>query len=125
MRYLLVAGTTTLLYIGLVAAFLALARAQGWHYMVAILAAQAVIIAVAFPAYRTFIFGPGASAARDFARFLTVWSSGAIAGVVATPLLVEITGLAPLVAQVIAIVVVAVGSYAGHALFSFRGPPSP
>lgn len=115
-RYLMVAGTTTLGYLGLVAAGLGL----GWHYMVAILIAQALTIALAFPAYRTLVFRSQGSLGGDFVRFLSVWSTGAIAGIVATPALVEILGWHPFVSQIVAIVVVAVGSYLGHRFFSFR-----
>lgn len=115
-RYLLVAGTTSLIYLGLVAGGLAL----GWHYMIAIAVAQAITIAGAFPAYRTLVFASRGSWRTDLVRFLSVWSSGMVAGFVATPLLVEIFGMAPLLAQVVAIVVVAVGSYLGHRYFSFR-----
>lgn len=110
------AGTTALGYLALVAGGLAL----GWHYMVAILVAQAITISLAFPAYRTFVFESQGSLGGDFARFLSVWSTGAIAGIVATPALVELLGWHPFVSQVLAILVVAVGSYLGHRFFSFR-----
>lgn len=115
-RYLLVAGTTSAGYLLLVS----LGLLAGWHYMIAILAAQVVTIAAAFPAYRTLVFESQGTVKRDFVRFLSVWSSGAIAGVVATPFLVEVFGMKPLVAQVLAIVVIAVASYLGHRFFSFR-----
>ncbi len=115
-RYLLVAGTTSAGYLLLVSAGLL----AGWHYMVAILAAQVVTIACAFPAYRNLVFESQGSVKGDFVRFLSVWSSGAVAGVVATPFLVEVFGMNPLVAQVLAIVVIAVASYLGHRFFSFR-----
>lgn len=115
-RYLIVAGTTSLAYIGLVAAGLTLHL----HYMVAILIAQAITIACAFPAYRTLVFESRGRVWADFVRFLSVWASGAIAGVVGTPFLVEVFGMAPLIAQVLAIIVVAVASYLGHRFFSFR-----
>ena len=51
-RYLLVAGTTSAGYLLLVSAGLL----AGWHYMVAILVAQVVTIACAFPAYRNLVF---------------------------------------------------------------------
>lgn len=114
-RYVVVAGCTSLFYLALVAAGLSLR----WHYMLAILAAQAVTIACAFPAYRSLVFESGGRPLADFVRFLSVWSTGAVAGVVATPLLVELVGMDPLIAQVVAIVVVAVGSYLGHRFFSF------
>ena len=116
-RYLVVAGTTSLAYIGLVAVGL---KVLGWHYMAAILVAQVVTIACAFPAYRSLVFESQGRIWGDFVRFLSVWASGAVAGVVATPFLVEVFRMDPLVAQVLAIVVVAVASYLGHRFFSFR-----
>lgn len=91
--------------------------------MVAILIAQVITIAGAFPAYRSLVFESRGDVAGDFFRFLSVWSSGAIAGVVATPFLVEVFGMHPFVAQVLAIVVIAVASYLGHRWFSFRQRP--
>jgi putative flippase GtrA len=115
-RYLLVAGTTTLLYLGLLAALLA----TGLPYMVAILIAQAVIISVAFPTYRRLIFRSTRPWRQDLPRFVGVWGGGFVAGLVATPLLVELAGIPPLPAQVLAVVVVAVLSYLGHRYISFR-----
>ena len=115
-RYLVVAGTTSLGYLLLVASGLAL----GWHYMVAILCAQVITIACAFPAYRTLVFESRGGLGGDFVRFLSVWSSGAVAGVVATPFLGEVFAMHPLVAQVLAIALIAVASYLGHRFFSFR-----
>jgi hypothetical protein len=115
-RYLVVAGCTSLGYLALVTVGLAL----GWFYMVAILVAQVITIACAFPAYRSLVFESRGPVWGDFVRFLSVWSTGAIAGVVATPFLVEVFGMHPLVAQVLAIIVIAVASYLGHRFFSFR-----
>lgn len=115
-RYLVVAGCTSLGYLALVTVGLAL----GWFYMVAILVAQVITIACAFPAYRSLVFESRGPIWGDFVRFLSVWSTGAIAGIVATPFLVEVFGMHPLVAQVLAIIVIAVASYLGHRFFSFR-----
>jgi len=120
-RYLLVAGTTALFYIGLVA----LGLWFGWYYLVAILVAQVITIFSAFPFYRSFVFESQGRLVTDFIRFLSVWVTGAIAGIVVTPLLVELLHWHPLVSQVVAIVVVSVGSFLGHRLFSFRSRPAP
>lgn len=120
-RYLLVAGTTSVFYLALVAGGLALSL----HYLVAILIAQSITIVSAFPFYRTFVFESRSSVWLDFVRFLTVWLSGMVAGLVATPLLVELLGWHPLLAQIVAIVVVSVLSYLSHRYFSFRAARSP
>lgn len=115
-RYLVVAGSTTLCYLAVLAGLLA----TGLQYMIAILAAQAIIISVAFPTYRRLIFRSSGRWQHDLPRFVGVWSGGFFAGIVATPALVELAGLAPLVAQVIAVGAVAVLSYLGHKFVSFR-----
>ena len=116
MRYVVTASAATVLYLGL----LKLALASGLHYMVSILVAQALTIPVAFVAYRTVVFGPGASMRRDFRRFLSVWSGGAVAGLVGTPLLVELAGADPWFAQLLTVAVVALGSFVLHLTYSFR-----
>jgi len=115
LRYVVVAGTVALLYVGLMAAGVEC----GLHYMFAVLVAQGTTIMVAFPVYRVIVFRSGGDVRHDFARFLTVWSSGAIAGFVATPFLVEVLGMDPVGAQILAIVVVSVLSFLAHRYFSF------
>jgi putative flippase GtrA len=115
-RYLLVAGTTSLFYLGLIAGGLAL----GIQYFIAILCAQFITVFSAFPAYRAWVFKSRTTVRHDFVRFLGVWSTGAIAGLVATPIMVELLHLNALVAQVIAIAVLSVFSFLGHRYISFR-----
>lgn len=116
-RYLVVAGCTALGYLGLVA----LGLAAGVHYFVAILIAQAITIAIAFPFYRRFVFESTTGIWGDFLRFLLVWSAGAVSGLVLTPLLVELLDWHPLFAQTFAIVVVSIGSFLAHRVFTFGG----
>ena len=91
----------------------------GLYYLVAILVAQVIAIAVAFPLYRTFVFSSTGSIRSDAIRFLGVWSGGAIAGLIATPILVELFGVQPFWAQAASILVISVGSFLAHRLFTF------
>jgi putative flippase GtrA len=115
-RYLVVAGGVSLGYLGLVA----LALATGLPYMLAIVVAQIVTIACAFPTYRTLAFRSRGPWLPEFGRFLSVWSVSLVVVFVATPLLVELAGTPPLLAQVVLVVVIPVGSFLGHRYFSFR-----
>jgi putative flippase GtrA len=115
-KYLVTAGASTITYLAVLRLFLGLEL----PYMVAIVAAQAVIIPTAFLAYRSLVFGPGSTIRADFARFLSVWIGGAVVGLVTTPLLVELAGLDPWLAQFLTIAVVSVASFVGHQRFSFR-----
>lgn len=116
MKYVVTAGASTITYLALLKLFLALEL----PYMVAIVAAQTVIIPSAFLAYRSLVFGPGSTIGVDFARFLSVWIGGAVAGLVTTPLLVELARMDPWLAQFLTIAVVSIGSFVGHLRYSFR-----
>lgn len=118
-RYLLVAGTTTLVYLALVGVLLLTTL----PYMVAILLTHAVMIPSAFPVYRSLIFRSTGRWQRDLPRFAGVWSGGFVGGIVLTPLLVEIVGMHPFAAQVVAVAVMAVASYLGHRFVTFRRHP--
>lgn len=98
---------------------------SGLHYFVAILTAQVIAIAVAFPLYRAFVFSSTGPIRSDFLRFIGVWSGGAVAGIVATPILVEVFGVHPFWAQVSAILVISVASFLAHRIFTFRRPRGP
>ncbi|MGW5240245.1 GtrA family protein [Monashia sp. NPDC004114] len=115
-RYVVVAGATTLGYLGVLKLFLT----TDLPYMVSILCAQAVVIPVAFVAYRSLVFGPGSTVFVDFTRFVGVWAGGAILGAVATPILVELVRMDPWIAQLLAILVVAGISFLSHLRLSFR-----
>jgi hypothetical protein len=115
-RYGGIAGSVALGYLALYALLVQL----GTWYLFAIMVAQVVAIVIAFPLYRSLVFGPGASLFRDFSRFMAIWSSGAVAGFIGTPALVESGLLPPLPAHVIAVAVVGALSFTGHRLISFR-----
>jgi len=114
-RYGICAGSVALLYVFVYWVGLRL----GLHYFVAILVAQVIAISVAFPLYRAFVFASTGSLRSDLIRFLGVWTGGALAGLVATPILVELFRVDPFWAQVFAIVVVSVGSFLAHRFFTF------
>ena len=115
-RYLLVAGTTAACYLVIMAALLA----ADVPYMIAILIDQTIIFSVAFPVYRKLIFRSTGRWQTDLLRFAGVWSGGFVAGIVATPALVELGGQPPLLAQILAVAGVAVLTYLGHRFLSFR-----
>jgi putative flippase GtrA len=115
-RYLLVAGSVALAYLGLVALCLSFLL----PYMLAIAIAQVITISFAFPLYRKLIFRATEPPLRGFLRFLSVWAGGLVAGFIATPLLVELTAIPPLAAQVLAVTIVSCASFLGHKFFSFQ-----
>jgi putative flippase GtrA len=115
-RYGISAGSVAVLYVLIYGIGLQL----GLHYFVAILIAQVIAICVAFPLYRAFVFASTGPVRSDFVKFLGVWSGGAIAGIVATPILVEVFGVHPFWAQVFSILVISVASFLAHRVFTFN-----
>ena len=75
--------------------------------------------------YRRFVFPVKGNVFRDLIKFVSVYIVSIAANVLALPLLVEVAGLNPLLAQAIILVVTTVLSYVGHKYFSFRRPLEP
>lgn len=115
-RYLVVAGCTTLFYLAVVWVGLRV----GLPYMAAILTGHGMTIPLAFPLYRRLVFESVGRVVADFGKFLTVWGTGGVAGLVGTPFLVEVCRAPAFPAHVAVIVLVAVGSYLGHRFWTFR-----
>src|SRR5690242_89943 len=95
LRYVMTAGCVTCLYLAILKSALAL----GIFYLWAIAISQLCVIPPAFFAYRGLVFGVGASLRSDFRRFLSVWVTGAALGALGTPVLVELLGWDPWLAQ--------------------------
>jgi putative flippase GtrA len=120
-RFLLVGGTNTVVGYGLFA-LLELTIGQRVGYLVSLYLSYAIAVAVAFVLHRRFTFrvtGSG-NVLLDFVRFASVYVVTLAINTVALPLLVELGGLVPLVAQAIVVVVTTAVSYFGHKFFSFR-----
>lgn len=120
-RFLAVGGINTLL--GYVI-FAALAQwvfvDVAFGYLLALIVSYAISITVAFVLYRRFVFVVKGNVVVDFVRFVSVYAVSIGANAVALPLLVEIAGLHPLVAQAIVLAVTTLISFVGHKYFSFR-----
>lgn len=125
-RFVLVGVINTVLGYGL---FVLLELTIGSHfgYLVNLYLSYAVSIAVAFALHRRFTFrvrGTG-NLLIDFVRFVGVYMVSLLANTILLPILVEIAGLTPLVAQAIIVVVMTISTYFGHKFFSFRRVPEP
>ena len=120
-RFLMVGGFNTVFGYAL---FVLFELTFGKHvgYLVSLYLSYAIAIVVAFFLHRHFTYrvaGTG-NIFLDFARFTSVYIVSLAINSVALPLLVEIGGLAPILAQVFVVGITTVVSYFGHKLFSFR-----
>jgi putative flippase GtrA len=114
-RFLLVGVINTVVGYGLFALFLLV-----FGYLVSLYLSYAVAVSLAFLLHRRFTFRVKGNVLVDFVRFVGVYVVSLAVNSVVLPLLVEIAGLHPLIAQGIALVITTLISYVGHKWFSFR-----
>lgn len=120
-RFAVVGATVQLVYLGSMSALLAMSI----HYVSALLVAQLIAIAFAFPTYRVHVFEGTGPWRSQLARFAGIWWSGAAASLVGVPLLVEVLHVRPLLAQLIVVVCVAAFTFVAHRHLTFRGSRAP
>jgi putative flippase GtrA len=94
------------------------------HYTVLLVVASVIGTLNAFVSYRVVVFGVRGRFFPDLLRFSSVYLAALGVNVVALPVVVSLTGMPVLVAQVIIVAFTTVGTYAGHKWFSFRRPAS-
>ena len=91
------------------------------HYMVALGVAQAVSLCFAFATHKLGVFRTRGNWLREFATFASFYLANYAANWVALPLLVEVAGLPPVIAQTGFTVLLIVGSWFWHSRVTFRG----
>jgi len=90
------------------------------HYMLALLIAQAVSLCFAFTTYKLGVFRTRGNLLREFASFCSFYLFNYAANWAALPLLVEIAGLPPVIAQLGFTAVLIMGSWFWHNHVTFR-----
>ena len=89
-------------------------------YLLSLALSYVVGITLAFVLYRRFVFPVHGHLLRDSARFVSVYLVAIGINAAALPLLVEVAGVPPLLAQLIILAVTTLLSFFGHKKFSFR-----
>ena len=123
-RFLLVGGFNTVLGYALFA-LLQITIGHVIGYLGSLYMSYAIGIAIAFVLHRRVTFRKSGTGTIwvDFLRFVGVYVVSLAINSVLLPLLVEVAGITPLIAQAIAVVTTTVVSYFGHKFFSFRRGP--
>lgn len=119
--FLIVGGINTILGFGLYAAFTVWVFHDVYlGYTLSLVVSYAIAIVVAFVLYRRFVFRVTGHVLRDFLRFVAVYAVSIGINLVALPVLVELVGVSPILAQAVILVITTVVSFVGHHSFSFR-----
>ncbi|WP_448664697.1 GtrA family protein [Sphingomonas sp. CJ20] len=90
------------------------------HYLLALAIAQALSLCFAFTTYKLGVFRTRGNLAREFGSFSSFYLLNYAANWAALPLLVELGGVPPVLAQLAFTAVLIVGSYFWHSQITFR-----
>lgn len=120
-RFLIAGGVNTAFGLAIYPLLLWSMPALRTHYMVALGVAQAVSLCFAFATHKLAVFRTRGNWLREFATFASFYLANYAANWVALPLLVEVAGLPPVIAQTGFTVLLIVGSWFWHSRVTFRG----
>jgi putative flippase GtrA len=120
LRYLVAAGLNTVFGLAIYPLLIWSTDWLAHHYMVALLIAQAVSLVFAFTTYRLGVFRTRGDIPRQFGIFSSFYLFNYAANWAALPVLVEVAGIHPIIAQLGFAVILMVGSYFWHSRVTFR-----
>jgi putative flippase GtrA len=90
------------------------------HYLIALGIAQAISLCFAFATYKIGVFRTRGNVAREFGAFSSFYLFNYAANWAALPLLVELGGVPPIIAQLGFTAVLILGSWFWHSRVTFR-----
>jgi len=121
-RFVIVGGINTVLSFALFTLFqLTVGRYLGrFGYLASLVFSYAIAMCVAFVLHRKYVFKVKGNTLVDFGRFVVTNAVGMGLNAIILPLMVEGSGLDPIISQAITQFLVAIASYLLHKHFSFR-----
>jgi putative flippase GtrA len=120
-RFLAVGGFNTVLgYLTFSALTLWVFHEVRFGYLLSLVCSYAIGISVAFVLYRRLVFKVQGQVVRDFVRFVAVYAVSIGINAVVLPVLVEVAGVPPVLAQAVVVLITTLLSFVGHRTFSFR-----
>ncbi|WP_426266911.1 GtrA family protein [Sphingomonas sp. LHG3443-2] len=120
LRYVIAAGLNTAFGLAIYPLLLWSSEWLHQHYMVALVIAQATSLLFAFTTYRLGVFQTRGDTARQFGLFSSFYLFNYAANWAALPLLVEVGGIHPIIAQLGFALVLMIGSYFWHSRVTFK-----
>lgn len=130
-RFLLIGAWNTafgyIVFWALYGVFAKVFRVQYFAYTTAQVVGWVIAVANAYVLHRRVTFRSGTrgrAAVLEFLRFMQTYVAMFVVGLVLLPLLVEVVGLGPRVAALVATAITVVMSYIGHRFITFRAHDS-
>ena len=120
LRFLVAGAANTLFGLGIYPLLLWSSNSLQRHYLLALGIAQGVSLCFAFATYKLGVFRTRGNLAREFGAFSGFYLFNYAANWAALPLLVEIAGLPPVIAQLGFTALLILGSWFWHNHITFR-----
>ena len=120
LRFLIVGGINTLFGLSIYPLLLWASPTLRIHYMIGLAICQVVSLVFAFSTYKLAVFRTRGRLIPEFAAFSSFYLLNYAANWLALPLLVEVIGIKPVIAQTGFAAIVVVGSYFWHSRLTFR-----
>lgn len=121
LRFLVAGAANTAFGLAIYPALLWSVPAFAMHYMIALGVAQVVSLCFAFATYKLGVFRTRGNIAREFGAFSGFYLFNYAANWAALPLLVELAGIPPVIAQLGFAIVLISTSWFWHSRVTFRG----
>jgi putative flippase GtrA len=121
LRFLVAGAANTAFGLAIYPALLWSVPAFAMHYMIALGVAQVVSLCFAFATYKLGVFRTRGNIAREFGAFSGFYLFNYAANWAALPLLVELAGIPPVIAQLGFAIVLIATSWFWHSRVTFRG----
>ena len=120
LRFLVAGAANTAFGLAIYPALLWSVPAFAMHYMIALGVAQVVSLCFAFATYKLGVFRTRGNIAREFGAFSGFYLFNYAANWAALPLLVELAGIPPVIAQLGFAIVLIATSWFWHSRVTFR-----
>ena len=118
-RFVLTGGINTALGVALFPSLFVLLAPFHIHYMYILVASIAICVVFAFITNKFFVFRTSGNYLQEFGRFVLFHISHFALSLVAVPLLVEVAGISPMIAQPFFAVAIVITSYFWHRRVTF------
>ena len=125
LRFMIVGGINTAFGLAVYPALLLALQPLGVGYLGVLPIAQAVSLVFAYSLQKIWVFRTRGDIPREFARFASFYLGIYAVNWAALPLLVEVVGLRPWIAQLGFVVATVIGSWFFHSRLTFRPPVRP
>lgn len=125
LRFLIAGGVNTAVGLAFYPLLLWTVPLLRTHYLIALLIAQACCLCFAYATYKFGVFRTRGNVLREFATFSSYYLFNYAANWAALPLLVELAGIHPVLAQTGFTVLLVIGSWFWHNHITFRDSPDP